>query len=268
MRIFFCFILICSSFPTKAQLKDKFKSGNWYLYWGWNQSWYSGSDIQFMGENYNFTLNGVVASDRQSPFDAQTYFSPSTFTIPQYNYRIGYHLQNNWDVSIGMDHMKYVVTVNQITSIDGHINDDESVYHGTYHSEQLLLSPDFLQFEHTDGLNVANIELRKHQQLTSKEPWSMTYLCGAGLGLVIPKTNTILLSKDRYDEFHLSGYGLSVCLGTQFNYNNFFIQSELKTGWINMPYIRTTQYEVDRASQSFFYTQVNLVFGVYFYMSK
>ena len=44
-------------------------------------------------------------------------------------------------------------------------------------------------------------------------------------------------------------------------YNTFFIQSELKGGYINMPSIRTTKNKSDKACQAFFYGQYNIVFG-------
>jgi hypothetical protein len=39
------------------------------VYWGWNLSDYSGSDITFKGEGYDFTLDNVTAYNRQSDFE-------------------------------------------------------------------------------------------------------------------------------------------------------------------------------------------------------
>jgi len=38
--------------------------------------------------------------------------------------------------------------------------------------------------------------------------------------------------------------------------------SELKGGFIHMPDIRTTLIPIDKASQHFFFSQANIVFGV------
>ena len=79
---------------------------------------------------------------------------------------------------------------------------------------------------------------------------------------MIPKTNTTLLNNQRYDEFHLAGYGLSLVGSLNFTfYKHFFIQSELKGGFIHMPDIRTTMHSSDKASQHFFFAQYNVVFG-------
>jgi hypothetical protein len=36
---------------------------------------------------------------------------------------------------------------------------------------------------------------------------------GVGVGLLYPKTNATLLGKERYDDFHVSGYGTSLKAG-------------------------------------------------------
>ena len=76
---------------------------------------------------------------------------------------------------------------------------------------------------------------------------------------MLPKTNVTLLNKPRHDDFHLSGYGVSsICIQLNIK-NNYFIQTEAKSGFINMPDIRTTNNLADRASQHFFFIQANLV---------
>lgn len=62
----------------------------------------------------------------------------------------------------------------------------------------------------------------------------------------------------------MSKYGISIVTGLRFNYKKLFIQSELKDGWTNMPDIRTTMNAIDSAKQSFFFSQFNIVFGVFF----
>lgn len=68
---------------------------------GWNRGWYSNSDIHFTGENYDFTLDNVIAKDRQTKFDPSIYFHPKWITIPQTNLRIGYFIKDNYEISIG-----------------------------------------------------------------------------------------------------------------------------------------------------------------------
>ena len=236
--------------------------GRLYIYWGWNWGWYTRSNIHFSGEGYDFTLDKVVAKDRQSHFGVDPYFNPGRITIPQYNYRIGYYFNENWDISLGMDHMKYVVQQEQTVTISGSIDGTGTPYDGTYNGDDILITEGFLQFEHTDGLNYLNSEIRHTHHLFEKGVMRVNLKEGAGLGVVIPKTNTTLLNKDRYDEFHLAGYGLDILAGLNFTfYNIFFVQSEVKGGFIHLPDIRTTNSTSDNASQHFFFSQVNIVFG-------
>lgn len=259
--LFSCFYLFSYS-QNDASANALNRKGSFYIYWGYNWSDYTKSNIHFSGENYDFTLDKVVAHDRPTPFDASIYFNPKWLTIPQYNLRIGYFLSNNYNISIAIDHMKYVMVGNQTVKINGNISQTGTIYDGTYSNSDIVLSQDFLKFEHTDGLNYANVELRRFDEIYAYKNLRINLSEGFGAGPLIPRTNVTLLNNPRYDEFHLAGYGFGgvVALNLEF-YKHFFIQSELKGGFIHMPDIRTTMNEADKASQHFFYYQVNVVIG-------
>lgn len=265
------FILLLFLFATNFHFaQEKYhRKGEMYIYWGWNRSAYTRSDIRFHGNNYDFTLDNVIAKDRQSPFNAKLYFSPNTLTIPQYNFRIGFYLNDKYDLSIGADHMKYVMKNYQDVVINGKIAKTQTSYDGIYENDTINLSPDFLLFEHTDGLNYENIELRRSDILFARERFRIESRLGGGIGILLPRTNTTLLNNVRYDEFHLAGYGLGVVAGIHFSFfKHFFIQFEGKAGFIHMPDIRTTMFKSDRASQAFFFGQYNGVFGANFNLFK
>lgn len=273
-RLFLLMVFCCTIQNTKAHeaipiKNQKYKNkGKIYFYWGWNNSTYSRSDIHFKGNNYSFRLDDVKAKDRPSGI-SWTYLTPSVMTIPQYNYRIGYFFKENWNISIGTDHMKYVVLNGQITKITGHIDIPNSPFNGDYDKKDQSIVKNFLQFEHTDGLNYGNIELRHHTTLKQWEHIGVQAIEGIGIGLLIPRTNSTLLGKERNDEFHLSGYGIATVFGLHLDYNGgFFIQPEIKGGFINMPNIRTTKSKDDIASQNFFFLQYNIVFGYKFQLVK
>lgn len=119
-----------------------------------------------------------------------------------------------------------------------------------------------MQFEHTDGLNYVNISLRRFDEFYKKGFLTLGLTEGIGLGVLYPKTNTSLLNKERYDEFHLAGYGVDVMAGINIGlFKHFFIQTELKGGLVNLPDIRTTFDPSDKASQNFVFAQFNFMFG-------
>jgi hypothetical protein len=206
----------------------------------------------------------MKATDRQTPL-SWTYINPATITIPQYNYRMGYFIRDKWSVSIGMDHMKYVMVAGQHATLSGSIEHLQAKYKGSlYHKYKI--SSDFLSFEHTDGLNNLNVETRYHNQLAN---WSLDKKNRGIAGMMIPKTNARLFNQERHDAFHISGFDIHSVLGVQIDFwKHFFIASEFKMGYINMPSIRITSSKNDLAKQAFGYIQYNILFGAQFRFAK
>jgi hypothetical protein len=250
----------------------KSNKGKMFAYWGWNRGHFSTSDITFKGENYNFTLSDVKADDKPKPFGIY-YFKLDEVTIPQTNFRVGYFFKENYTVSIGVDHMKYVMRNDQTVNINGNINTGGE-FDGTFSNDDIVLTEDFLLFEHTDGLNYVNVELSRFDNLDNWLKFPIRNIDinlteGVGVGVLYPKTNTTLLGKERYDEFHVSGYGISAHVGLNITFfKHFFIQSNLKVGYINMGDIRTTANTTDSASQSFTFLENMYVFGAKFNLTK
>lgn len=249
--------------PEKYTAHNK---GKFYVYWGGNRETFSKSDIRFKGADYDFTLYDVVAHDKPKGWHVD-YVNPARMTIPQTNLRIGYFINDHYNISIGFDHMKYVMN-----------NDRRVQYSGAYPNagsygenpvgNELTLTEDFLLFEHTDGLNYVNTEIARVDDISgllglpNTDMFQINTVGGLGVGLLYPKTNTTLLGKDRHDDFHISGYGLSAKVGLNFTFlKHFFIQTELKGGYINMNDIKTTQSSADSASQEFWFLQRIITVG-------
>lgn len=276
IRLILLVLLIIPSFlhgqeEAKNEDGDKEK-GEFYFFWGWNRGWYSKSDIRFWGDNYDFTIYDVVAKDRQTPFGLDPYFNPVKITCPQTNMRAGYYIKKNMQVSLGVDHMKYVMQQNQRVPIDGYINAG-TPYDGTYSNTSIVLVDNFLSFEHTDGLNYINSEFRMENRLfhipIKKAPINIYFQYGAGVGILFPKTNTKLLNNQRYDHFHVAGWGTDLVTALQLTVGkHFFIQSDFKGGFISMQDIRTTMHKSDRASQRFEFIQSNILIGWRFRLFK
>nr|WP_242008642.1 hypothetical protein [Flavobacterium glaciei] len=244
-----------------AQNKGKF-----FISWGGNRDSYSKSDITFQGKDYDFTLENVQAHDKPKGWHID-YINPVRMTIPQTNLRMGYFISNHYSVAIGVDHMKYVMAQNKTVDINGYYPNPGS-YNELLANNQVLLTEEFLQYEHTDGLNYVNTEFSRHDDISSifnirnTDKIQVNLTEGVGFGLLYPKTNTTLLGKERHDDFHVSGYGTSLKAGLNVTFfKHFYIQGELKGGYINMQDIRTTQSSEDSASQDFFFFQKIIALG-------
>ena len=263
-----CFIsqILVAQDNTTQDKYTAHNKGKFFISWGGNREVYSKSDVTFSGSNYNFTIQDMVAHDKPKGWHID-YINPGRMTIPQTNFRMGYFLNDHYSIAIGVDHMKYVMTQNQIADVTGTIGTGLP-YSGTYTNTPTVMSESFLMYEHTDGLNYVNTEFSRHDDIskwlgikdTDKIQINLTE--GVGFGMLYPKTNTTLLGKQRHDDFHISGYGTSLKAGVNVTFfKHFYVQTELKGGYINMPDIRTTQSTDDRASQEFFFFQKIIAFG-------
>ena len=252
-----------SAVPEKYTAHNK---GKFYFFWGGNRESYSKSDIRFRGEDYDFTLHNVTAHDKPKGWHCD-FINPARMTIPQTNFRLGYFISDTYNISIGFDHMKYVMYQDRAVNITGYYPNAGS-YGEVLPNGQVLLTEDFLKFEHTDGLNYVNSEISRVDDISSwftlpnTDKVQINITEGLGAGFLYPKTNTTLLGKERYDEFHVSGFGLSAKAGLNVTFfKHFFIQTELKGGYINMQDIRTTASKNDKAEQEFWFFQQIIAFG-------
>jgi len=285
---------LCFSVNTFAQEEiaveryTAHNKGKFFVSWGGNRESYTKSDVNFRGKDYNFTVNDMKAHDKPKGYHID-YVNPANMTIPQTNFRMGYFFSDHYSVAIGWDHMKYVMTQNQIANVTGNINlpadQAGSYYNGDYNNTPVDMSqhgaqeggiaggtqgnpPAFLMYEHTDGLNYINTEVSRHDDIsklfgiTNTDKVQINLTEGLGAGLLYPKTNTTLLGKERHDDFHISGYGLSAKAGINFTFfKYFYLQGELKGGYINMQDIKTTRSNDDSASQDFFFLQRIIAVG-------
>ena len=260
--------LLSSVLGFTQNADNKSVAGKFYFYWGYNRSAFAASDLHLKGANYNFTLQKIKAFDRPSPFSAELYFSPSTLTIPQYDYRIGYVFKSNWNLSLGVDHMKYVVEQNQTVSMTGTISPAASAqYAGTYNNQPFVVKEDFLQVEHTDGLNLVSLDLGYQRDMIHFDKINMTLNGHAsmGAGLMVPRTDSHVFGVGQNNRFHVAGYGLSATAGLEARFwKNIFFRAQLRSGWISMPDILLNNDAPERANQNIRFLEWYGVIGRYF----
>ena len=271
----FLVLALCYNLLTVAQTNtittpEKYTShnkGKFYIFWGGNRESYSKSDIRFRGDNYDFTLYNVIADDKPKGWHVD-YVNPKRMTIPQTNFRMGYFLNDHYNISIGLDHMKYVMRQFETVNYSGTYPNQGS-FGETVSANEVLLTEEFLTFEHTDGLNYINSEFSRVDDISkifgiqNTDKFQINLTEGLGAGILYPKTNAKLMGMERHDDFHVAGYGVSGKVGLNFTFfKYFFVQTELKGGYINMPNIQTTYREnIDKASQDFHFLQTVVAFG-------
>lgn len=237
-----------------------------FIMWGWNRAAYTKSNISFKGDDYDFKLKKVVAHDRPTAFKFNDYLEIDRLTIPQTNFKLGYFIRQNLAITIGFDHMKYVMDKDQTVSMKGVIT-RQGAYKGNYDGEKKL-TEDFLTFEHTDGLNYINVEVEKYRNLyhAASNKLMLDILIGGGAGVLMPRTDIKLLNYDRSDQFHISGFGLSLKAGLQATiFKHLVIKIENKNGYINMPDLILHKKGIaGRGKQAFFFTALDAMIGYSF----
>ena len=252
--------------PEKYTAHNK---GKFFVSWGGNRESYSKSDIHFKGNDYDFTLYDVKAQDKPKGWHID-YVNPARMTIPQTNFRLGYFISDHYSITLGVDHMKYVMRQNQAVDYSGTFP-NAGTYGEALPNNQVFLTEEFLTFEHTDGLNYVHTEVSRFDDIsklfniTDTDKIQINITEGLGAGVLYPKTNTQLLGRERHDDFHISGYGISAKAGLNITFlKYFYIQGELKAGYINMPDMRTTKSASDTASQHFtFFQRIIAIGGIF-----
>jgi hypothetical protein len=272
--ILILFISINSFAQNDSIKKERYTAhnkGKFTISWGGNRDYFTDSDITFKGDDYNFTIENATAHDKPKGWHID-YINPARMTIPQTNFKLGYYITDKYMISIGLDHMKYVMTQNQTANMSGEIDyplsNPSSQFNGIYNGEPTVMTEDFLMFEHTDGLNYINTEFARQDDISSlfgiknTDKFQVNINEGVGIGILYPKTNTTLMGQERHDAFHISGFGSSLRAGINLVFFKYFtIEGSLKGGYINMPDIRTTKSSADSASQHFFFAETMISFG-------
>jgi hypothetical protein len=130
-------------------------------------------------------------------------------------------------------------------------------------NNQVTLTPQFLTYEHTDGLNYLLSEIEYYTGIRKGRFFNLNMYGGFGVGALMPKSNVKLMGFPRNDAFHLAGLGTDVKCGIEFLFgNHFYVRGEGKVGYINMPSIVTRLASIaDRASQQFGFAQANMMIG-------
>ncbi|MBK7382255.1 MAG: hypothetical protein IPI81_02810 [Flavobacteriales bacterium] len=250
--------------PSNAQQGDK---GTFFVHWGYNRAWYSWSDIHFDGPDYDFTLRHVEAKDRPMPF-GKDYFNPKNIWIPQYNYRAGWFFHDRWSVSLGLDHMKYVMVQDQTVRMDGYVNGTRSIQHATAEgSRDVRLTQDFLKYEHTDGLNLLSVDLDHYDRLWAgrNNTFRLNAYEGVHAGPVIPRSDVRLFGQGLNNRFNVAGVGVGAQAGFHvWLGKHVYIRNTLKAGWIDLTHVLTTGNDADHASQHFWFVQHAIVVGASF----
>jgi hypothetical protein len=274
MKFLFFILSILISIPVISQQysykkKKITQKGSMYFYWGYNRSVYGKSTIHFTGDKYDFTIHNAKAVDKPAT-KFETYYNITTITVPQFNLRVGYYTNNKWDLSIGYDHMKYVMLEGQEAKLSGHIEASENQYlNGTFDNELYRITDQKIHYENSNGLNYITFQANYNHLLfaTRSKKIALRGRLGAGAGAVVTQTDFEFGGYDYHTDLKLSGFGVSLHSGLRMEFiNRLFVQSNWSAGVISLPNLQTIRNTENRAQQVLTYADWQLVGGVFWYL--
>jgi hypothetical protein len=249
-------LLVMIIITSQAQKKGKLVDGM-YIQWGYNTEWYTQSTIHFkMANGNNFTLHKAKAHDKPD-LDA-IYKDPGDISIPQYNYRFGFYInqQHSQAIEINFDHIKYVVTNGQKVSVTGSID-------GIPVNGDSILNPsNFLHLEHTDGGNLLHINYVQQNTIVKtadKKRALINLLWKAGVGINIPRTDFTWRGDRLNNNFHIAGYNLSAEAGARiYPFKKLFVECTGKSGYVKYvnALANTTSLTGSRVTHGFGYFEL------------
>lgn len=243
------------------------REGKLWATWGYNRAQYSNSTIRLHGEGFDITFHDAMAQDMPEEWDPGVYMNPLKLTIPQFNFRVGYFFTNQNSISFGWDHMKYRLTQHQQVRMTGWIDKSRSEeYAGSYDNHLIVLAPDLLKLEHSDGFNFVNVTVDHLQSIwmSKNGKHSFNFMGALSAGAMIPWTESRLFDNQHRNRPHLSGYALSGQLGVRFEFfRHGFVQFRFQHGYANLPDVMIEDLAPSRAEHSVWFTERSVSLGFY-----
>ena len=179
--------------PTQAPApppaaKVKTPGREFFISWGYNGDNYTKSDLHISQPSIDsdFTFAGVQAHDSKG---WTSLFSHGP-TVPQYNVRLGYFMNEKWGLELALDHIKWIVTQDQTVRMSGTVN-------GSPVDTDVVLTTDVLKYQLNNGANPIFFNLIRRMTLAGK--WGHTghiaLLLKGGGGFAVPHTENALFGQ-------------------------------------------------------------------------
>lgn len=245
-------------FSQKHKKKLSNGAGTMFGYVGYMMTGYSESNINFVGEGYDFTLSDVRASDNDSYASFPAQVRPS-IVLPELTFKAGYYFKNYWAFALGYDRMRYVMDDRNDVRINGAIDPAivaNSPWYGIYAGESTVTDRSTFHYEN-DELNYIRGELIRTDQVFragSNNEFVITSNFGLSLGALISRTDFNYEDVHSLETVSLSGFGGSLSAGLRFEFfRHLFIQTNATGGFHKQIKVQTRHNETANAYASHLY---------------
>ncbi len=172
--------------------------------WGYNKEWYTRSNVKVRQESLgnDYTFHSVRANDHPG-WDETSVFKQA-LTIPQYNYRLGYMIDEARGIGIELnfDHTKYVIDHGQNIHMTGQFNGrpiDSTIDYSRENGFYYYLN---------NGANFFLINFVKRWTFADlfRSRLRIDALGKAGIGPVVPHVENSFFGRENKPHFQLGGW--------------------------------------------------------------
>lgn len=267
--VFILFSLLLIGYQgASSQLKPKLNTngkGAIFAQVSYNSSIYSKSNVSFVSNTYDFTLNNTMVRDNIEGNGLNSFFSSSS---PQFGVKIGYYVAVKWAIVASFDRYNTFLVDQQNVGLNGTFAPGtNSKYSGPYDEEITLDRNDF-NLAQRNGINYFAIGVQRADQLfkSRSAAFSFQTVYGLKIGGLFTKVDFT------YDDYttrgisSFSGFGLSANLGLKFDFwQHVFLQLGVDGGLLNQGKIKTSNTQGETAKQvvGFFSPNVSLGFSIF-----
>jgi hypothetical protein len=261
----FCVLMVINITQASDTLKLKHR---FFFNWGYNRSFYSTSNVRLKGDNFDMTFYQLKAKDKPYKFNLVNYIDPTSIWVPQYNYRVGFYLNEHVSISVGLDHMKYVVDRTQTAVVTGNAAasfPNSKHYPLSYNGTSVPLY-DFMYLDHTNGLNLVSFDIDYRTKIYQYKKIELALKSGFGIAEMVTKSELHLMDYGIDNEFNMCGFALSSYQGVEITIGKyFFIRPQVRLGWIDLTgFLLNGRYDSGRGYQNFAFVEGMVLAGSYF----
>ena len=196
---------------SRSTTKDR--KGEFYFSWGYNTEWYTHSNLRISQPELgnDFTFKNISGHDHRG-WDEQLF--NKAFTIPQYNYRIGYifNKKKGLGFEINFDHTKFIFGDGQWVHVKGKVGNKS--YDGQVLFRDNGANADSSSYYYlNNGANflLFNIVKRWHLLANKQQTILIDGYGKAGIGPVVPHVENKFFDQPGNDpHFQVGGWNIGV----------------------------------------------------------
>lgn len=205
-----CIFIVVNSFGQTTKAKHRF-----YFSWGYNKEWYADNDISINQPSLNNNYTFVKAKGIDKPGWNTGIFNKD-LTIPQYNYRLGYCINEKWAAELNFDHTKFQIpdqALHMTGTFHGRVVD--SVFARTTNNllYQLNNGANFFLFNGVRRINIFGNDSSKVK---------IKLLVKGGIGFVYPHVQNTIFGQDNNPHFQFGGFDAGTEAGVQVTFYKYF----------------------------------------------